>query len=573
MKHTALQCALLSFFLLNAENFDQEFDRANQIFISGKFEDAILAYRALVPDHGTVPQVHFNLATAYFHANKRDEAVPHYLQAIELDPHYLKAYCQLGKVYEDKGDTQKAMSYYEKAAEIDPGCLAAVLPLARMHNDNENFEYSLELFYKAVKHHPRNPQLMLDLGNTLTMLNRDHEALAWFLRMVELLPENSCTLYSVAYMLKKLSMIEASLPYYKRVFVIDPNHYEARFGYGLAMLVTAHRNPDNWRTGWHYYESRWKRESGMHLRTYTQPVWDGSDPRGKVFFLWAEQGLGDSFEFIRYARVIKELGAARVIMAVPSPIETIVKLCPYIDEVIGMHETPSYFDVHVPLLSMPYLCKTPLDNVPNEVPYLYADPTLEAEWKRTLAHDRNFKIGICWQGNPNYQTLFLRKAVAAKSMSLEEFIPIMELPGVSVYSLQKMSGTDQINVVPDHLPFYVFEDDFDATSGRFMDTAAVIKNLDLVISIDTSICHFAAALGVPVWNLLPEPPDWRWMLDCDDTPWYPNMRLFRQPTSGDWKSVIDNVVHELKTHFTDQTPLIYFKNSYKNYMHNRCLKG
>src|SRR5262249_42381239 len=158
----------------------------------------------------------------------------------------------------------------------------------------------------------------------------------------------------------------------------------------------------------------------------------------------------------------------------------------------------------------------------------------ESYWHDELAKDPNFKIGICWQGNSEYSTAFLRAAVASKSTSVNLFEPLTHIPGVSVYSLQRITGTDQLETIPTTMKLITFGADFDASHGRFMDTAAVMKNLNLVITIDTSTCHLAAALGVEVWNLLPTPADWRWMLTRLDTPWYPNMRLFRQPKPGDW---------------------------------------
>lgn len=567
MKHTVhLMLALFSCTTTYTAPFNQLFDAANQLFISGNLEDAIKAYAHLLPTYGNKPQVSFNLATAYFHARKHDDALGYYLRTIELDPTHLKALCQLGKLYKNKNNINSSIAAYQQALKLDPGCLAAAVPLARIYEDREQFNEAFTILHAAAELHPDHPVLMLDLINVLIMLNHDADALAWSLRLLNLYPNSTDALYSTAYIYKKISMLDEAMIYYKRIFDIDPQHVEAQFSYALALLITGNKNPKHWADGWHYYETRWKREHQVSMRHYPQPMWDGSDPTGKTIFLWAEQGLGDTFEFMRYAKVLKDRGAARVIMAVQNPLRTIAQLCPYIDEVIGQHDKQPHFDYHAPLLSLPYLTKTTLDTVPHEIPYLYAHPELERNWKDTLAEDHNFKIGICWQGNPNYASPFLRRAVAGKSMSVTQFVPIMEIPGVSVYSLQKISGTDQINEIPQHLPFYVFDENFDQASGRFMDTAAVIKQLDLVITIDTAICHFAGALGVPVWNLLPEPPDWRWMLYCDDTPWYPNMRLFRQPTSGNWDEVIQEVVVELTAYLAGEKPLIYFKNSYAQHL-------
>jgi hypothetical protein len=195
---------------------------------------------------------------------------------------------------------------------------------------------------------------------------------------------------------------------------------------------------------------------------------------------------------------------------------------------------------------MPYLCKITRETTPTPIPYLFADEKLVELWHEKLATDTNFKVGICWQGNPNYSTQFLRSVVAAKSITLTKLLPLFAVPGVSFYNLQKMTGEEQLKLLPEGTPLISFGEDFDKDHGRFMDTAAVMKNLDLMITVDTGTAHISAALGVPTWTFIPEPPDWRWMLTCTDTPWYPNMRLFRQPSIGDWETTIALVCHELE---------------------------
>jgi hypothetical protein len=203
------------------------------------------------------------------------------------------------------------------------------------------------------------------------------------------------------------------------------------------------------------------------------------------------------------------------------------------------------FDVHAPLVSLPAILHTTQQTVPADIPYLFADPQLVEQWRQKLAPDKNFKVGICWQGNPNYSTHFLRVAVAAKSCSAAKFAPLAYVPGVTLYSLQRETGVEQLaRGIP--FPLVTFGPEFDRDNGRFMDTAALMQNLDLIITIDTSIAHLAAGLGKPVWILIPNPPDWRWMRDRTDSPWYPNMRLFRQTTALDWDSVIQTVADQLR---------------------------
>lgn len=543
----------------HSNDYNKIFEKANAALTKGKTKKAIDLYYRVLRIRQDLPQVYFNLGISLLKEKRYDEAINNFRQAIRLKKDYVKAYHQLGIALQNIGQTDEAAKIYQQAHDIDQTYVGVITPLAYIKREQDDFKGSADLFGKAHQLRPNDAQILLEYANTLNTGHFTQEALEGYYKLDKMIPNNPAILYNIGYTLKKLNRVEEALPYYDRTLALKPDHAEAHFSHGLALLVTGDTYPGNWAKGWQEYEWRWRRNGKQRLRQYVQPVWDGRSLNGKILFIWSEQGLGDTFEFVRYAKVAKELGARKVIVAVQKPLLDIIKLCPYIDQVIWTQEQPPYFDYHVPMLSMPYHTRVSLDNVPNKVPYLYADPALVTEWKEILKSDTNFKIGICWQGNPNYSTQFLRQAVAAKSMSVTKFLPIMNMPGVSVYSLQKTTGTKQLADLPEDAPLIIFGDDFDQSKGRFMDTAAVMKNLDLVLTIDTSICHIAAGLGVPTWNLLPTPPDWRWMIKCDNTPWYPNMRLFRQPTPGDWDSVIEKVVYELQEHLQNGKPLITFE--------------
>lgn len=545
---------------VEVKQFEILFDKANKAFTQHDYKKAIKRYRKLLVMRDDIPHLHYNLAVALIEIKEEDTAIYHLKKAIELKTDYTKAYHLLARTLHRKGNKQEAEHMYRTAHELDPTYFDVLPDLANFLRDENRFKEAIIFYKKAANLQPRSLQLLLDLANTLNTDHQTQEALEWYFKIQEFLPNNPSLLYNIAYTYKKLNRLKDAMPYYIRTLELQPDHAEARFSYSLALLLTGNLNPSNWELGWKEYESRWKRDLAQPLRHYTQPMWDGSSLYGKTLFLWAEQGLGDTFEFIRYAKVAKELGASKVIVAVQKQLFDILSELPYIDLLITLEDQPPYFDYHCPLLSMPHLTKTRLDTVPNEIPYLYVDESLVKHWHTILSKDTNFKIGICWHGNPNYNTQFLRATVAAKSMHVKHFIPIMEIPGVTVYSLQKTTGTDQLDELPSDASLVIFGDDFD--TKRFTDTAAVIKNLDLVITIDTSICHLAAGLGIPTWNLLPNPADWRWMLDCDNTPWFGNMRLFRQQTPGDWESLINKVTQELKAHLHQGKPLIVFEQPY-----------
>ena len=226
---------------------------------------------------------------------------------------------------------------------------------------------------------------------------------------------------------------------------------------------------------------------------------------------------------------------------------SLFSLCPYIDQITTEEDalfearTGDYF---IWQQSLPFVFNTELATVPSDVPYIHPDAQLARKWKRRLSRDKNFKIGICWQANPS---LHLEKNPhSRRSIPLHAFKPIADVPGVSLYSLQKIAGTQQLYTLPEQMTVYDFGTDFDQTSGPFMDTAAIMKELDLVITVDTSIAHLAGALGTAVWVFLPRVAEWRWMLERADSPWYPSMRLFRQKEKRVWHDVISDVAQELK---------------------------
>ena len=244
-------------------------------------------------------------------------------------------------------------------------------------------------------------------------------------------------------------------------------------------------------------------------------------------------------QFIRYARLVKQRGGT-VIFECPRRLARLLKSCPGIDVLVESGAPLPPFDVHAPLLSLPRLLGTTLATIPADVPYLFADAALVESWKRVLGSNQIFKVGIAWQCDPRYNI------AAHRSPPLRQFAPLARLPGVQLYSLQKGAGTEQLRDVAGQFAVTDFGERLDEESGPFMDTAALMRNLDLVIVVDTSLAHLAGALGVPVWVALPFAPCWRWLLGREDSPWYPTMRLFRQTQPGDWDGVFVRMAQELE---------------------------
>jgi hypothetical protein len=293
----------------------------------------------------------------------------------------------------------------------------------------------------------------------------------------------------------------------------------------------------NYEQGWPEYEWRWRCKEFPKL-PYAQPRWDGSPLQGRTILLHTEQGLGDTIQFIRYASLVQARGG-RVVVACQRALVPLLTRCRGIDELVVRGDPLPHFDVYVPLLSLPALFQTTVATVPAEIPYIYTDESLIERWGRELAGVSGFKIGISWRGSPGYP------ADRERSTQLAYFEPFARLPGVRLFSLQKGVGSDQMAQLGGRFPVVDLGPRLDETTGPFLETAAVMHHLDLVMTVDTSLGHLAGALGVPVWIAQAFAPDWRWQWGREDSPWYPTGRLFRQTEWGRWEPVFARMAEAL----------------------------
>ena len=529
-------------------SLEQLFHLGNEALNKGNLDEAIKYFLRGTKGEQFSPQLWFNLGVAYERKGEIDKAIEAYKDAILLRLDYVKAHLQLAPLLQRKGNIEEATVHYQHAANLDHNLVDTNITAARLLCEKERFPEALPYFDRALKGRPDDILLKFEYANNLAICNRNEQAFELYQELLKVRPNDAVMLYNTAFTLKKLGRITDAMPYYQAALARNPNHTEARFSLGLAYLSLG-----NFKEGWPLYEYRWQRNAQLSPRNFSKPQWDGSPLAGKTLLIHAEQGMGDTFQFIRYVREVKEQYNCTIIFAAQRPLHTIIsRCCPYIDRVVTLSSIPTSFDLHIPLMSLPLIFKTEENTVPTRIPYIIPDDGLVEHWKQVLAQDENIKVGICFQGNSKYSTAQLRAAVASKSLPVHKFAPLSELEGVSLYCLQKETGTDQLKKISPRFTLHRFDETFDANNGRFMDTAAVMKNLDLVITVDTSIAHLAGAIGTPTWIILPEPADWRWMLKRSDTPWYPNARLFRQPKTGDWNSIIQTIKEELQTFITNK---------------------
>jgi tetratricopeptide (TPR) repeat protein len=371
----------------------------------------------------------------------------------------------------------------------------------------------------------------------LAQIDEIDAAVPYFEKLYKLKPANSSTSYNMAYVLSLLGRHQEAISYYEKTLALDPAFEQAHLGFSKALLALG-----DFSRGLPEFEHRMEYWENFH-HYYKYPTLDLATLTGKKIILLAEWGLGDTFQFIRYAKLLKDAGAT-VIVQTFAPLVKLLSHCPYIDTIMPQGTLLPKADLRIPLLSLPLVFKTTMHTIPAPIPYLYADPALTQEWHMKLAPDQTFKVGLCWHAKPIYLE---NHRYTRRSIPLKTFLSLATVPNITIYSLQKAVGTEELlssmtGTIKNFGPL------LDQDHGPFMDTAALIKNLDLVLSVDTSIVHLAGGLGTPIWVLLPYNAEWRWLHDRTDSPWYPSiMRLFRQSEPGNWNNVLTQIKTELET--------------------------
>jgi len=412
-------------------------------------------------------------------------------------------YVSRAQKLEKEGDKKEAVKLYKKAIIENPYNIVANHALAFFYFNRHEYEAALcyfQMLYKLVSE----TAAAYYLGYVLYQLGRYNEALVYIEEAVKRGLTNDVVYKSLRDIYFTLGKLDKS--------------YE----YNDAFVDIVSKDP----------------------KKSLDNLWRGEDVAGKIILLRSDIGIGDAFQWMRYARFFKQRGAT-VIAAVRPTLLPIVSLCSWIDKVVDRNKILPYFDFQVPTSLLPFVIKPTFEDIKGLscVSYLRADKALVKKWEKILVKDQRYKIGICWDPCHYYSSgVFLKNK---RAIPLYDFYALSKVEGVSLYSLQQYNGMEQIPLMSSDFTMHTFDKDFDKKYGGFMDTAAVMKNLDLVITVDTSIAHLAGALGIEVWVMVPYVSSFRWFLDWGHSPWYPTMRLFRQSKVGDWQSVIDRICEEL----------------------------
>lgn len=484
---------------------------------------------AIKPDNASF---HTNLGAAFRAADKTDQARAAYQRALKLDPRNAKAHNNLGNLLKELDEPLPAIQHYRQAIRIDPDFAEAYHNLGSILADRDRLDEAIECFHRALCLKPNYADAHNGLGKALRQQGKHQQALARYEQALQIKPDYAEAYNNQGVALQSLCQLPQAIAAYDKAIELNADYVEAHVNRSLARLLLG-----DYSRGLEEYEWRWKRPESP-AREFSKPPWTGEDLDGQTLLLHAEQGLGDTLQFIRYAALAKQRGA-RIVVACQPTLVPLLSRCEYIDELANNEagKLPP-FDLHAPLVSLPWLFGTTLETIPADVPYLTADPDLVEHWRPKIEAAGGFRIGIHWQGNSTYGMDRFR------SMPLDQFAPLAAIPGVRLISLQKGPAAAQLDRV--RFPVTRLPDDFDEPRGAFTDTAAVLAHLDLVIGCDSAINHLAGALAVPVWVALQYAPNWRWHLDRSNSPWYPTMTLLRQPSPGRWPPVFQAAAAQLR---------------------------
>jgi tetratricopeptide (TPR) repeat protein len=495
----------------------------------GRMDQAIAAFQhgaSLGPDR---LDIHLNLAAALQRQGNLSQAIACYQQILLRKPDMADVHHELANALVELGNLDEAISSYTSALRTKSNDPRLLMQLGMALKAQGKLDEAIASYRRALQLRPDYAEALTNLGQALTAQGQLDEAIACCQRAVELNPNVAEAHHNLGCALVEQGKPHDAISIYRRALQLKPDSATTHFALGLALLFTG-----DFAHGWAEYEWRW-RANNKSPGNFSQPQWDGRDLAGQTILLYAEQGCGDAIQFVRYVPEVVGRGG-RVIVQCQPELHRLFHTVEGIDQIVAADQSPPPFEQHCPLMSLPLVLGTTLQTIPARVPYLRADPALCEHWRSKLAGDKHrLKVGLCWAGNP------AMPGDRKRSMPLAALAALAGVPDVSFYSLQKGDAAKQALNPLLGLTLIDWTDEL----TDFADTAAFISQLDLVISACTSVAHLAGAMGKAAWTLLASPADWRWLIDREDTPWYPTMRLFRQSTSGDWPTVAQRIAAAL----------------------------
>jgi tetratricopeptide (TPR) repeat protein len=523
---------------LKPDHVDAYFDRATALEHLGRDHDVLRSLDLALALKPNFTDAQIKRGNVLRRLSRSREALTAYQKALSADPDNAEAWFQQGNALHDQKQYEDALTSYRKAVALRPDYAEAQFNLGNTLKDQDHLEEALSAYDKALEIAPDFAQALTNRGFVQFYLQRPLEALESYDRAVELGDESVDLLFNRGSTLEDLQRFDEAVASYQLAQHIDPQAPSPHWNESLCRLLLG-----DFEEGWKKYEWRWSTEQMRdHQRKFTQPLWLGEQSlAGKTILLHAEQGFGDTLQFVRYAPELARRGA-RVLLQVQPSLKSLLSSVPGVAQVYGQDEFVFSFDYHCPLMSLPLACKTLKGEDIPRGPYVTVDPAKWASWHARLPTRPSLRVGLVWAGNPRANNLAANRLDQLRSISFDTLAPVVALakdnPAIEFYSLQV--GDKASAQLKNHAVGSLVKD-FSSDLRDFSETAALISHLDLVITVDTAVCHLAGAMGKPVWLLNRFNTCWRWQLERQDTPWYTNFRIFRQPEAGDWNSVIAEV--------------------------------
>jgi len=505
-----------------------------------RFSEAETAYRRALALDPNLMQPRFNLATSLAGQGRLTEAEQTYRDVIARDPHHQGAWINLGNLLSDQNRPKEAVAAFREALKHErrdrdglvsaDGPVVALTNLAGCLRELGELDEALDACQCGLSLDPDYVPALTNLGIILDAQGRSEESVTAYRRAVTVDPAYAQGHANLAVGLRVTGAMDEALAASHRAVALDPDDPLIRFNHAHVLLM-------NGQLASGFEELRWGKRCKGWSQGYpdlAEPEWQGEAFAGRTLLLYAEAGFGDTMQFVRYLPMVAAKGGS-IVLQVQPPLVPLLRANANVT-VVALGEPLPRFDLHLPLIGLPRVFGTRLDSIPAAIPYLRADSAKLSQWRGTLDDKTSLRVGVVWSGNPRH------KGDRLRSLAAEKLLPRLVMPDVKLYSLQKdLRAAD----APALAALGQGIVDLAPLLADFSDTAAAVAALDLVIAVDTSVAHLAGALGRPVWLLLPYALDWRWMRDREDTPWYPSMRLFRQPAPQAWDDVIARVSAEL----------------------------
>jgi len=496
-------------------------------------DEALASYDRAVQINSDYAEAHFNRSITLQKLERLDEAIESYDRVISINSDFADAHFNRGICLQEIKRLDEAIESYDRVISINPTFVEAYFNYGNTLRELKRFEEAIANYEKAIEIEPNYAEAYLNCGNVFREIKRLDKAISNFEKIIAINPNYAEAYLNYGLILEEFKRFDEAIANYEKAIAIKPDFAAAHWNLSLCNLLTG-----NFQDGWQSYEWRWMNKEALSFqdkRNFSQPLWiNGETLTDKIILIYAEQGLGDTIQFCRYLPEVA-LQSKKVIFEVQRNLVKLLNNLGNNIQIIAKGDNLPSFDVRYPLLSLPLAFKTELHTIPPIPKSITSDLQKQTKWKTILGIKTSLRVGLAWSGNS------LHKNDHNRSLSLSQLLPYLP-SNIDYVCLQNELRDGDKELLEQHCEIKYFghllED--------FTDTAELCELMDIVVSVDTSVAHLSGMLGKPTWVLISFIPDWRWLLDRDDNPWYPSAKLYRQEKAGDWKSVLEKVKNDLE---------------------------